>query len=224
MSILTKTQIIKAIEKKEIIFEPNLDSFQFSSISIDLRIGWSFYAPLTWKLNEQGRVAITADYISSGVIPENYQMLKLKPGQFFEILPGEYIITSTFEKITINSNKICGFLHPRSSSTRKGISIQSGVVDPFFSGYLVVPMRNENSHVLRVYPGERMCQIVFSTLEEEILQDDAGKHGLNDPKYYASTPYNLGIKPDPQDEISLLKNGSIEKIKTDYKTNQNVDK
>jgi len=222
MAVLSKPRLLDAIQKGEINFEPGIDAFQLSAATIDLRIGWSFYIPQTWRFTDKGRLAITADYLDSSMVQDNYQLIKLKAGQFFEILPGESIIASTLEKITIKSGKLVGILHPRSSSVRRGLSIQSGVVDPYFSGNLVIPIRNSNPHILRLYPGERVCQILFKELTDELSQEEANKKGLADPKYYAATPYNLGVKPDPQDELDLLRSGALENLKEKFKLAPNA--
>lgn len=222
MAILTKPRLLELIQKNELVFEPGVDAFQLSAATVDLRVGWSFYIPETWKYGEKGRVAIMADYSDNSLIQENYQLIKLKPGQYFEILPGESIIASTLEKVSINSGKLMGVLYPRSSATRRGLTVQSGVADPFFSGNLVIPIRNNNYHVVRIYPGERICQMQFQELSDELSKEEATKKGLTDPKYYAATPYNLGVKPDPQEELELLRGGNIETLKEKYKLTPNA--
>jgi dCTP deaminase len=214
--ILSKRQVEEAITNKELIFEPALDAFQIQPAAMDLRIGWSFYIPYTWKYNERGRVAVTADYVDYSTASENFQLLKLKPGQYFEILPGEMIIASTLEKITINNGKIVGMLHPRSSSSRRGLSIESGVIHPFYSGHLMIALRNDSHHVIKIYPGERLCQVIFQEISGVLTVEEAAKHGLHEAKYQSATPYNLGIKPDSQEELDLLRGGKIEEIKANF--------
>ena len=218
MSVLTKKNIMESFEKEELNFTPQLDAFQMQPAAVDIRLGWSFYIPHTWKFDENGRSAVVADYMDYKKIQENYQLIKLKPGQYFEILPGESIIASTLEKITINSGRIMGILHPRSSSSRRGLSIESGVIDPFYSGNLIMPMVNNTHHALRIYPGERICQVVFYELKEELSKDEASKHGMQEAKYHTATPYSLGMKPDTQEEVELLKQGRVEQIKQQFPT------
>jgi len=217
MAIITKPRILEAMQKNELVFEPNVDAFQLSVATVDLRVGWSFYIPETWKYTDKGRLAVIADYSDGTQIQEHFQLIKLKPGQYFEILPGESIIASTLEKISLNSGRLMGVLYARSSAVRRGLTIESGVIDPYFSGNLVIPVRNNNNHVLRLYPGERICQIQFQELSDELNKEDATKKGLTDPKYYASTPYNLGVKPDPQEELGLLRLGDIDGLKEKFK-------
>jgi dCTP deaminase len=222
MSILSKPRLLEALQKGEIMFEPGIDAFQLSAATIDLRVGWSFYIPERWKYTDKGRVAIQADYSDSAQIQDHYQLIKIKPGQYFEILPGESIIVAALEKITINSGLLMGMLYPRSSAARRGLTVDSGVIDPYFSGNLVIPLRNNNDHVVRIFPGERICQVQIHELSHELTKDDATKKGLNDPKYYATTPYNLGVKPDPQEEMDLLRAGNIDGLKEKYKLTPNA--
>jgi dCTP deaminase len=222
MAILTKLRLLDSLQKGELAFEPGIDAFQLSAATIDLRVGWSFYIPDTWKYGDKGRLAIMADYSDNSLVHEHYQLIKLKPGQYFEILPGESIIASTLEKITLNTGRLMGVLHPRSSATRRGMTIESGVIDPYFSGNLVIPIRNNNYHVLRIYPGERICQVLFHELTDDLSKEEATKKGLNDPKYYATTPYNLGVKPDPQEELEFLRNGTLDNLKEKFKLTPNA--
>ncbi|MDD2656131.1 MAG: 2'-deoxycytidine 5'-triphosphate deaminase [Patescibacteria group bacterium] len=224
MSILTKYNIIEEFKNNKIIFSPELDAFQMQPAAVDIRLGWSFYIPKTWKFDEKGRSAVVADYFDTDNLSENYQLIKLKPGQYFEILPGESIVASTLEKISINTGLIMGILYPRSSSSRRGLSIESGVIDPFYSGNLIIPMVNNTHHALKIYPGERICQIVFYNLKQEISKEDAAKHGLQDSKYNTATPYSLESKPDHQEETELLKQGNVEQLKQQFPIQDDITK
>lgn len=221
MSILTNPQLLEMITKNELSFSPNLDGYQIQPASIDLRIGWSFYIPYTWKYTEQGRIAVVADYMDYSTTHENYQLLKLKPGQYFEIMPGESIIASTLERIKMNNDQLIGMLTPRNSAARRGLSIQSGLVNPHFDGHLTIPIQNNSHHVLKIYPGERLCQVIFHKLDQPVSLEDATMHGLQDPKYDHATPYGLKVKLDSQEELDLLKQGDLEILKKKFNnTNQ----
>lgn len=215
MSVLSKEKIQELINKQELAFEPQLDDYQIQPTSVDLRIGWSFYIPYSWKFNDKGRVAVVADYLDYAKTHENFQLIKLKPKQYFEILPGETIIASSLEKISLNSGKHIGWLQPRSSSSRRGLSIESGVINPNYTGHLIIPLTNNSHQVIKIYPGERLCQIVFSPISgNENLSDNKESQS----KYQNTTPYGLEIKLDPQEELSLLKEGKLDELKKKGRT------
>ena len=216
MAILTKNNLIEALNNNTLIFDPPIDAFQLQPAAIDIRVGWSFYIPHTWKLTENGREAVVADYVNQSSLEENFRLIKLQPKQYFEILPGESVVASTLEKIHLNAGNIAGILHPRSSSSRRALSIESGVIDPYYSGNLIIPIRNNSVHSLKIYPGERVCQIVFYELKEDIPKKEAGKHGVQEAKYHTATPYSLGTKPDSKEEVQFIQNGTLQDLKQSY--------
>ena len=213
MPVLSQKKLATLLQEKKLQFEPELDAYQIQPASIDLRIGWSFYIPYTWKFTDKGRLAVVADYLDYSSTHENFQLLKLKPGQYFEILPGESIIASSLEKISMNAGNVIGLLYPRSSSSRRGLQIESGLINPKYQGHLIIPMTNTSHHVVKIYPGERLCQIVFHELSDDLTPAEALTHGLSDAKYQGTTPYGLEVKIDQQEEIDLLKLGRLDELK-----------
>ncbi len=219
MSVLTKKEILSRIEKNEIVFTPALDQYQIQPASLDLRIGWSFYVPYTWIYNEKGRVAVNADYLDYQNTEEYFKLIKLKPGQYFEILPEEFILISTLEKITLNCGDLTGNLFPRSSALRRGLQIATGLVDCRYNGQLTIPLINNSHHIIKLYPGERICQLQLMQVESNLTEEEAKMHGAQLAKYIGSTPYGLEAKADSADEILLIRSGQIENLKTKYKIN-----
>ena len=217
MAILTKKEILNLLETKGLEFTPNLDKYQLQPNSIDLRVGWSFYIPDTWKLNDKGRMAIIADYLDYQNSEEYFKLIKLKPGQFFEILPKESIIISTLEKITLNSGRIAGNLFPRSSALRRGLQINTGLVDCRYSGQLTIPVVNNSNHIIKIYPGERICQLQLFELSSELGETETNMHGNQEAKYEGSTPYGLEAKVDAGEEVDLIKAGDMDGLKEQFK-------
>ena len=213
MSILTKKEITNRIKEGKINFAPELDEFQLSPNSIDLRVGWSFYIPHSWKMTAAGRVAVNADYLDYQNTEEYLKLIKLSPGQYFEILPKEFILISTLEKINLNCGDIAGLLLPRSSALRRGLQIETGMIDCRYNGQLTIPVVNNSHHIIRIYPGERLCQIQLYKLNEDLTEEEATKHGKVSAKYTNSTPYSLEAKSDSSEEIDLIREGRIVELK-----------
>lgn len=220
MAILTKKEILNLMENGGLEFTPSLDKYQIQPNSVDLRVGWSFYIPDTWKLNEKGRIAIIADYLDYQNVEEYFKLIKLKPGQCFEILPKETIIISTLEKIVLNSGRIAGNLFPRSSALRRGLQINTGVVDARYNGQLTIPVVNNSNHIIKIYPGERICQLQLFELSSELNETEAKMHGAQEGKYIGSTPYGLEAKVDANEEVDLIKTGQIDELKDKLKFEQ----
>ena len=217
MAILNKKQILERINNSNIEFDPVLDAFKIQPNSVDLRLGWSFYIPKIWKYEARGRVALVADYLNLQDVPENFQIIKLKPGQYFEILPNEFVIISTLERISLNADDLTAVLYGRSSALRRGLSIGSGTVAPHYKGCLTIPLTNNSGHIIRLYPGERLCQLEFNLLSLPLTGEEASKHGLQDAKYTDSTPYGLEARSDSQEEIEFIKAGQVDQLKDKFK-------
>ncbi|MDP3985320.1 MAG: dCTP deaminase [bacterium] len=214
--MFSKPKILELLRENKLSFSPPLDAYQLQPDSLDLRLGTTFYIPETWQMSPEGRVGVRADYIDVKTNPEYFKMIKLKPGQYFEMLPHEFIIISTLEKITMSSGDYAAMLYPRSSVLRRGLIVEGGVVDACYSGFLTIPMLNSSNHSIRMYPGERVCHLVFHALSNALTNDEAQMHGVNAAKYQSATPYGLDAKLDRQEEIELIKAGKLEELKTAF--------
>jgi len=104
-------------------------------------------------------------------------------------------------------------MYPRSSTNRKGISVdQTGIIDSGYSGQLVIPIRNNTqSQTVRLYPGERFCQVVFEKL--------TGKVKARKSRYHEKDiieGVDIGSLKKEKDEAKLIKNGEIKELKIKY--------
>lgn len=218
MTTLSKLDILQTLKEEKIKFSPNLDQYQIQPNSIDLRLGTTFYIPKTWDYTEKGRSAVTIDYLDYQDKKDNFKILNLKPGQYFEILSNESIIASTLEKIELKADNIMAVMYARSSIIRRGLIIESGIVDVGYSGYLMIPIvNNTNGQIIRIYPGERLCQLVLHTLASPVSSEEAQKHGVSPAKYENSTPYSLESRSDSLSELDLIKSGRLEELKEKYR-------
>lgn len=217
MGILTKNEILKAIEKGELAFDPGLDQFQLQPVAVDIRVGFNFFIPKIWSFGENGRTGMNIDHLDNEQKNEVLDSLHLKPGQTFELLPGEFILISTLEKISLKSGGLVSILYPRSSTTRRGISIESGVIDPHYEGSLMIPVFNlTRTQKIKIYPGERIAQIVFYKTESVLSEEESLTHGVSRPKYQGVQGYQLDYKFDPHDEINMVRDGALDKLKKKY--------
>lgn len=206
--ILTDKQILERIKQKNISVTPELDKFQIQPHSIDLRLGFTFMIPKYWEMTSNGREAIKSDYTQT---ENNFAVIELEPGQFFEILPNEYVVFTTLEKIKLPDD-LMAILYPRSSVNRRGLSVDlSGIVDAGYEGQLIIPVRNQTTaQTIRVYPGERFCQLVFHPLSHSVEIKTSRFHN----KDVATT---LGSQQEKRaSEIKLIKTGKLKQLKTKY--------
>lgn len=211
--ILTRFDIAELIDQKKIAFEPALDPYQNQPHAVDLRLGTVFYLPRTWEITSEGRKVLTVDVTRSA--GDNFEKIELSPGQFFELAPGESVIASTWEKIFLQAPDIMGVLYPRSSINRRGLSVDmTGIVDVHYSGHLMIPILNKTpTQIIRIYPGERICQMVFQKLNQSLSREEGLKHGAGTSKYEGATAQNLLSKKDDEAELEVIKKGDWRALK-----------
>lgn len=218
MSVLTRTEIKQAIDQGDLAFSPNLDQFQMQPHAVDLRLGYKFLIPRNWTVDEQGRRAINVSIDDVEAHREQFDEVQLQPGQYFELLPNEFVIGTSLERVELNAMDLMAILFPRTSTNRRGIDLSlSGIIDTGYKGNLIFPMKNEaGDQVIRIYPGERVCQIIFQKLSSPLTPEEANLHGLSAAKYSeaGSSTYRL----DKDDERNLLITGKLDDLKSQFKT------
>lgn len=218
MSVFTRREIIEQIKTGGLSFEPGLDGFQLQPHAIDLRLGYTFYVAKTWEITQKGRTALTVDYLNNITSKNYFELIQLNPGQYFEILPREYIIASTLESVHLKRLNTMGVLYPRSSFNRRGLSVDlSGIIDTGYQGTLMIPIQNNtNNQTIKLYPGERICQMTLQSLNSELTPEEADLHGMHRAKYIGSDPNALSAKPDREEEKKYIIEGRIEELKKNY--------
>jgi len=212
MSVLTRDDILEYVAKGEIGFKPALDRFQLQAHSVDLRLGFTFLVPKSWHVTPAGREQLHMDYFAKDR-PEYFDVVELEQGQFFDLLPGEHILVSSLESVKVPDD-LMAVMYPRSSTNRKGISVDlTGIIDSGYEGQLVIPIKNNtNSQTVRLYPGERFCQIVFERLDRAVVARKSRYHqrdiieGVDVDSFEA----------ERSKEIELITSGDIKKLKADH--------
>lgn len=198
---------MERIKKGEISFEPPLDLFQLQDHAVDLRLGFTFMIPKRWKMTSKGRESLDTvhfDKNNSGY----FEIIELEEGQFFDLLPNEHIIISTLESLKV-PNDLMAVLYPRSSTNRKGLSLDlTGIIDSGYEGQLTLPVKNSTqSQIIRLFPGERLCQIVFEELSELVYARKS--------KYHKKDIIE-GIGREKRKEAELILKGQIKRLKNGF--------
>lgn len=207
MAVLTKKQILERVAAGEIAFTPNLDAFQLQDHAVDLRLGFTFLIPKVWHVTATGREALdTAHFDRPNA--EFFDVVELEEGQHFDLLPNEYVLVSSFERVKI-PNDLMAVLYPRSSTNRKGLSLDlTGIIDSGYEGQLTLPIRNNtNSQTVRLYPGERVCQVVFESLVESVAPRQSKYHKRDIVE---------GIGREDRAEVDLIMAGRVKQLKADH--------
>ncbi|OGG29743.1 dCTP deaminase [Candidatus Gottesmanbacteria bacterium RIFCSPLOWO2_01_FULL_49_10] len=216
MAVLIKRELIEYMRIGELVFDPPLDTLQLRPHAIDLRLGFKFRVPKNTVDRSSGRSARVLDYytMKNGQLV-NFEEIVLKPGQHFDILPGEMIMGFSLEMIHLKSPMLMAVVYPRSSVNRRGLGLDlTGIVDVGYKGHLMFPIHNNTSfQVIRLYPGERICQLLFEKLNEPVLEGYQGryKHSKKSP------PKHGGYIPESnKKEIQYIREGKIVEIKREF--------
>ncbi|MBT3230617.1 dCTP deaminase [Candidatus Uhrbacteria bacterium] len=214
--ILTRKAILERIKSNDIVFDPGLDHFQLQPHAIDLRLGYKFLIPKNWTITEKGRAALKVSIEDTDIHSEQFDEVTLKPGQYFDLLPNEFVIATSLERIEMNAPDLMAILFPRTSTNRRGINLSlSGIIDTGYNGNLIFPMKNEaGNQVLRIFPGERICQVIFEELSEPLTSEEAQMHGLSEAKY--SNSGEPKYKVDKSEERDLLTRGNLQALKDKF--------
>ncbi len=164
--ILSDKRLKKLLKDGEIVVEP-LNDFQIQPSSIDLRLGNEF---LIYKDN------IELIDVSDKNINNYLEKIVVKDEEGFVIQPKQFVLATTLEYIKL-PNYITAFVEGRSSLGRLGLFIENaGWVDAGFEGNITLEFFNANSRPLKIYPKMRICQLVFSEMNEPAEKGYRGKY------------------------------------------------
>jgi len=101
-------------------------------------------------------------------LPDLNEPIIIQGDEPFIIHPGDFVLGSTLEKITIPNNMVAR-IEGKSSLGRLGLLIHStaGFVDPGFSGNLTLELANVSRLPITLYYGMRIGQISFQQMVSE---------------------------------------------------------
>jgi dCTP deaminase len=96
--------------------------------------------------------------------------VNLKPSQPFILQPGDFVLATTVESISLPDSMI-GRLEGRSSLGRLGIVVHStaSIFEPGWDGVVVMELGNLGRMPVALYPGMRICSMTFEQLSSPAL-------------------------------------------------------
>lgn len=162
--ILSDRDIQHALRSGLIRISPSIDSkTQLGSCSVDLRLGKQF------RVFNHSTIA----YIDPTDVKTSQDMMRevvLKKGQPFILQPGDFVLATTVETITLPSTLI-GRLEGRSSLGRLEIVVHStaSIFDAGWHGVVVMELGNLGRMPVALYPGMRICSMTFEELSSPVL-------------------------------------------------------
>lgn len=158
MAILSDKIIKEYLEEGKIVIDPLKDEQQIQPSSVDMRLGDEFKVfkvirkPYIDPKDEED----IAEYMESSTVPE---------GEAFIIHPNEFALATTQEYVKVPDDLVAR-VEGRSSMGRLGVTmhVTAGYVDPGFEGRITLEISNIGAMPVALYPGQRVCQLVFETM------------------------------------------------------------
>jgi dCTP deaminase len=148
--ILSDRDIRKQIESGRLLIEP-FDADMVQPSSVDLRVDDTF------------RVFANTRYPYIDVrspMEDLTETVKVKPGEAFILHPGEFVLGSTLERVSLPDDLV-GRIEGKSSLGRLGLLIHStaGFVDAGWTGHLTLELSNVANLPITIYPGMKIGQL-----------------------------------------------------------------
>jgi dCTP deaminase len=166
--VLSDRTIKEEIARGRIVIEP-LDQSCIQPASVDVHLDRKLLVFRSWR---------SPFYIDVKQNIENLtEIVEIEDEEPFFLQPGEFVLGSTFEDITIPDD-IVGRLEGKSSLGRIGLLIHStaGYVDPGWQGRLTLELSNVAKLPITLYYGMKIGQISFlrlTTAAERLYGDAA---------------------------------------------------
>ncbi len=181
MSILSTQSLLKRIygadgTPGDIYVTPILDRSQISNSAVDIRLGRHF---VTAKPTRICAIDVKAEE-EANRIDAGHEVVFVDFGDPLVLQPGGCALGSALEFISLPRD-VYAEVVTRSSWGRLDLTIATAVgVHAGFSGCLTLELENNGAVPIKLYPGARIGQLVFSTLDHA---DDSAYRG----KYVAPT-------------------------------------
>lgn len=134
---------------------------QLGSCSVDLRLGYTF------RVFEHSRFPYIDPY-DKKLSKDITQIVKVKKGEPFILQPQDFVLAITIESFTLPDNLLAR-LEGRSSLGRLGIVVHStaSIFEPGWKGKVVMELGNLGRMPVALYPGMKICALIFEGLSSE---------------------------------------------------------
>jgi dCTP deaminase len=102
--------------------------------------------------------------------PDLTHLIETKQGEPFILHPGEFVLGSTYELVTLPDD-VAARLEGKSSLGRLGLLTHStaGFVDPGFSGHVTLELSNVATLPIKLWPGMKIGQLCFFRTSSPVM-------------------------------------------------------
>ena len=159
--IRLKRNTIFGVKANKILGIDPLEDWQIQPASVDLRLGTEIR--ILFSSMHSSHQGIIVDPMENN--DDVMALAHVTNNEPFLLMPGQFILASTHEKITVPDDLV-GRLEGKSSLGRLGLLVHStaGYVDPGWSGDLTLELTNVSTFPIRLRYLMPICQISFITL------------------------------------------------------------
>ena len=153
--LLSDRDIKREIEAGQVKVEP-FDSAMIQPSSVDVRLDRFF------RVFENHKYSYIDPSIEQ---PDLTRMVEVPADEEFILHPGEFVLASTYEVITLPDD-VAGRLEGKSSLGRLGLLTHStaGFIDPGFSGHITLELSNVANLPVKLFPGMKIGQLCLIKL------------------------------------------------------------
>lgn len=147
-----------------------LKRYAIQPASIDLTLGNEF---MFWDRTERRHIDMAAPAAEAPAM--SHQVVG---DAGFQIFPGQFVLATTEEEISLAPH-LSARVEGRSSIGRLGLMVHAtaGFIDPGFSGKITLEMYNLSQHVIRLRPGQSICQIAVFQMSSAALRPYGRERG-----------------------------------------------
>ncbi len=153
--LLSDRDIAAEIKGGRVVVEP-FEAKMIQPSSVDVRLDRFF------RVFENHRYEVIDPSIEQSELTRE---VAVASNEFFSLHPGEFVLASTYEVITLPDD-IAGRLEGKSSLGRLGLLTHStaGFIDPGFSGHITLELSNVANLPVKLYPGMKIGQLCLIKL------------------------------------------------------------
>jgi len=153
--LLSDGDIKKELDSGRVKVEP-FDGAMLQPSSVDVRLDRFF------RVFENHKYSVIDPAAEQ---PDLTKAVELKGDEEFILHPGEFVLASTYEVITLPDD-VAGRLEGKSSLGRLGLLTHStaGFIDPGFSGHITLELSNVANLPVKLYPGMKIGQLCLFRL------------------------------------------------------------
>ena len=153
--LLSDKDIRQEIESGRVVIDP-YDPAMIQPSSIDVRLDRFF------RVFENHKYSIIDPSVEQ---PDLTRLVEPEGDDAFILHPGEFVLASTYEVITLPDN-LASRLEGKSSLGRLGLVTHStaGFIDPGFSGHVTLELSNVATLPIKLYPGMKIGQLCLFQL------------------------------------------------------------